>query len=105
VCLDLSIPEQAVVAVEGRAGAEDANRRSAVVWKEVGRLAVVGVPRRVDARELREVDSELNDMTLIIYTRLTHSGRVAIDRARYGGPVSFELSDFEVGAAEILASA
>jgi hypothetical protein len=105
VCLDLSIPELAVVDLQGpELAAEAAGGRA--VATSVGRLLLVGVPRGVNAAEsLFAVDAEGEQPTLAIACRLALNGDVEIVAAQYRKPVTFELSQFEKQALMAVARA
>jgi hypothetical protein len=98
-CLDLSIPELAVIATKATEIAKEAARDNSVVGVEVGRLSLLGVP---PGHEARTVVSDYRvpgeDPTLVVACRLTTGGKAEVAWAGYRKPVTFELSTFESAA-------
>lgn len=98
-CLDLSIPELAVVATKATEIAKEAARDKSVVGIEVGRLSLLGVP---PGHEATTVVSDYRvpegDPTLVVACRLTTGAEAEVAWAGYRKPVTFELSAFERAA-------
>jgi hypothetical protein len=95
-CLDLSIPELGVVCGKATEGALRATAQGQPIFLDLGRVALVGIPRTADvAAVVREFVAFTSDPTLLIYCAETTSKRVEIVWARYAKPVTFQLSKFE----------
>ena len=95
-CLDLSIPELAVVAVKAEEVAQEAATSGAVVGFDAGRLALLGVPQAADARQIvSEYAIPSGDPTFVVVSRLSGAAKCEIAWAGYRKPVTFELSPFE----------
>jgi hypothetical protein len=103
VCLDLSIPELALLDADAGRVAADAQDGDAVSLVG-GRLMLVGLPRGANpSRTLTLIDSGSSDPTFAIACRLSASGQPEIAWAQYRKPVTFELSDFERRATSMTA--
>jgi hypothetical protein len=95
-CLDLSIPELGVVCGKAREIALRATAQGQPQLFQLGRVALIGVPRTADlATVIREFDAYGPDPTLLIYCAEGMQKQVEIVWANYAKPVTFELSDFE----------
>jgi hypothetical protein len=95
-CLDLSIPELGFVCGKAQEIALRATAEGQPLFLELGRVALVGVPRTADvATVVREFHAYGPDPTLLIYCAEATPKRVEIVWAKYAKPVTFELSDFE----------
>jgi hypothetical protein len=101
-CLDLSIPELAVVSKLAPEVAREAAGSSAVSWRQIGRIALVALPPGTDAPSAADVASEMEDPTFVLYVTLAPKSkrRATVVWAANVRPVSFELSDFEQWAQE-----
>ncbi len=98
-CLDLSIPELAVIAAKATEVAKEAARDESVVGLDVGRLSLLGIPPAIDARTVvLGYRVPAGDPTLVIACRVTRVGKAEVAWAGYRKPVTFELSDFERAA-------
>lgn len=98
-CLDMSIPELAVVVTKATGIAKEAARENSVVGVEVGRLSLLGVPSDHEARAVvSDYAVPDADPTLIVACRLTTDGKAEVAWAGYRKPVTFELSAFERAA-------
>ncbi len=96
VCLDMSLPELAFVCDMAPKAARSAAREGMPMWANVGRVALVGIPKHTGAESVPDqVDPENEDPTLIVYAREASRGRAEIVWAKYGRPVTFQLSEFE----------
>jgi hypothetical protein len=94
-CLDLSIPELALVCGKYKSAAHRATRDRTLVSLEVGRVALVGIPKNDDVPGAVDRFQPSGDPTLVFYCQETVSNRIEIVWAEYRKPVTFELSDFE----------
>ncbi len=98
VCLDLSIPELALVSVRAADVARHASRSGRRVLAQTGRVAVVGFPRgSADSTVMSDAES-CGSATLVLYCREGRSRQAAIVWAKYAKDVTHELSDFEMAA-------
>lgn len=95
VCLDLSIPELALVDGKLREVASEA-AVAGPVSLVAGRVLLLGLPRRVNASEgLMLYDPGEGDPTFVVACRLGSVGEPEIAWAQYRKRFTFELSDFE----------
>jgi hypothetical protein len=95
-CLDLSIPELAVVAEKAEEVAQKARASDAIVILDAGRVALLGIPQAVDAPAVvADYPVPSGDPTLVVACRLDVAGRGEVAWAGYRKPVTFELSPFE----------
>lgn len=94
-CLDLSLPELAFVCAKAREVARRATRDREATAMLIGRVALVGVPRRADVPEPEEFQIEDDELTIMVFCRLGKGNRTEIVWARYTKPVTFELSEYE----------
>jgi hypothetical protein len=105
VCLDLSIPELALVDVKlGELATEAA--MTGPVSLVAGRVLLLGLPPRTNASEaLMLYDPGEGDPTFAVACRLGSAAEPEIAWAQYRKPFTFNLSDFEEQAFEAAASA
>ena len=97
-CLELSIPELAMVSSEATQVARFATGMGECVKHEIGRVAVIGLPHPNLASSMRGDAEPSSNATLVIYCHEDAPERPKIVWARYAKPVTFELSDFERAA-------
>jgi len=98
VCLDLSVPELAVVSAKATDVARLASRAGRRVQLEVGRVMIVGFPTGSPASSVLDDAEPSNDATLVIYCQEGKANKGEIVWAKYAKDVTFELSDFERAA-------
>jgi hypothetical protein len=98
-CLDMSIPELAVVATKATELATEAAHDGSVVGLDAGRLGLLGVPPGHEATTvMSDYPVPAGDPTLVVACRLTTGGKAEVAWAGYRKPVTFELSAFERAA-------
>lgn len=98
-CLDMSIPELAVVATKATELATKAAHDGSVVGLDAGRLGLLGVPPAHEATTvISDYPVAAGDPTLVVACRLTTGGKAEVAWAGYRKPVTFELSAFERAA-------
>ncbi len=100
-CLDLSIPELALVVGKAKGAWKRANKTGAVDIIEGGRVRLIGVPRGADLDEVIAAAEALeSEATFDIYVRGSKAKRGELAWAKRVKRVDFELSDFEIAAFE-----
>jgi hypothetical protein len=88
-CLDMSIPEQAFVAAMAKEAAQLAAREGLATWREVGRVALVGLPRGLDVVAVAaQFTPDSDEVTLVVYCRATRTNRTEIIWAGYARPLT-----------------
>lgn len=98
-CLDLSIPELAVIATKATEIAKEAARDKCVAGVEVGRLALLGIPPGHEAKTVVSgYRVSAGDPSLVVACRVTKAGKAEVAWAGYRKPVTSELSAFERAA-------
>jgi len=98
-CLDLSIPELAVICSQAESIATLASKKGQAVWHRIGRVALVGLAAdAVIATAIEQSDPDSDGATLVIYCQKPSAEPAQIVWAKYAKPVTFELSDYERAA-------
>jgi hypothetical protein len=95
-CLDLSIPELALIDAQAQETAEAARRVTSENWVIAGRLGIIGIPASSDpvafAEHAAPPDGDPTFLVVVV-ARETEPARIAWAVTKK--PVTFELSDFE----------
>jgi hypothetical protein len=104
-CLELSIPELALVVGKARRIWKEANAADAPSVLECGRVLLVGVPRSHDLAEvIGSTEQRESGATFHIYVKGSKAKGGELVWATCVKPVDFALSDFEAAAFEALES-
>jgi hypothetical protein len=95
-CLDLSIPELAVIAGKADEVAAMAAAEAAEVWFDADRVALLGIPPGSDpVTTVAEFMPGRGDPTLVVACAMEDAGNAEVVWADYRKPVTFELSAWE----------